>query len=145
MINRVLQHADIAVAIGVVMVVIMMVLPLPPVLLDVLITINLAVALTVMLLSLYTQDALDLSVFPSLLLFTTLYRLAINISVTRLILLHGEAGSVIHAFGSFVVGGNVVVGLVVFLIIVVIQFVVISQGAGRVAGVGATLHLACGS
>src|SRR5689334_11725288 len=141
MINRVLQHADIAVAIGVVMVVIMMVLPLPPVLLDVLITINLAVALTVMLLSLYTQDALDLSVFPSLLLFTTLYRLAINISVTRLILLHGEAGSVIHAFGSFVVGGNVVVGLVVFLIIVVIQFVVITNGAGRVAEVAARFTL----
>ena len=141
LINRVLQHADIAVAIGVVMVVVMMVLPLPPVLLDVLITINLAVALTVMLLSLYTQDALDLSVFPSLLLFTTLYRLAINISVTRLILLHGDGGSVIHAFGSFVVGGNVVVGLVVFLIIVVIQFVVITNGAGRVAEVAARFTL----
>ena len=123
------------------MVVVMMVLPLPPVLLDVLITINLAVALTVMLLSLYTQDALDLSVFPSLLLFTTLYRLAINISVTRLILLHGDGGSVIHAFGSFVVGGNVVVGLVVFLIIVVIQFVVITNGAGRVAEVAARFTL----
>src|SRR6476660_4207112 len=141
MIGKVLKHADLGVAIGVVMVVVMMVLPLPSVLLDVMITINLSIALTVMLLSLYTQDALDLSVFPSLLLFTTLYRLAINISVTRLILLHGEAGSVIHAFGSFVVGGNVVVGLVVFLIIVVIQFVVITNGAGRVAEVAARFTL----
>ncbi len=119
----------------------MMVLPLPAVLLDVLITVNLSIALTIVLLSLYTQDALELSVFPSLLLFTTLFRLAINVSVTRLILLHGDAGSVIHAFGSFVVGGNVVVGLVVFLILVVIQFVVITNGAGRVAEVAARFTL----
>src|SRR4051812_25812205 len=141
MIGKVLRHADLAVAIGVVLVVVMMVLPLPSVLLDVLITVNLAIALTIVLLSLYTQDALEMSVFPSLLLFTTLFRLAINISVTRLILLHGDAGSVIHAFGSFVVGGNVVVGLVVFLIIVVIQFVVITNGAGRVAEVAARFTL----
>jgi flagellar biosynthesis protein FlhA len=141
MIGKVLKHADLGVAIGVVMVVVMMVLPLPSVLLDVMITINLSIALTIVLLSLYTQDALELSVFPSLLLFTTLFRLAINISITRLILLHGEGGSVIHAFGSFVVGGNVVVGLVVFLIIVVIQFVVITNGAGRVAEVAARFTL----
>src|SRR3954471_9791654 len=141
MIGKVLRHADLAVAIGVVLVVVMMVLPLPSVLLDVMITVNLSIALTIVLLSLYTQDALELSVFPSLLLFTTLFRLAINISVTRLILLHGDAGSVIHAFGSFVVGGNVVVGLVVFLIIVVIQFVVITNGAGRVAEVAARFTL----
>jgi len=89
MIGKVLKHADLGVAIGVVMVVVMMVLPLPSVLLDVMITINLSIALTIVLLSLYTQDALELSVFPSLLLFTTLFRLAINISITRLILLHG--------------------------------------------------------
>jgi flagellar biosynthesis protein FlhA len=141
LIGQVLKHADLGVAICVVLVVVMMVLPLPAVLLDVLITINLAIALTVVLLAMYTQDALDLSVFPSLLLFTTLFRLAINISVTRLILLHGDAGSVIHAFGSFVVGGNVVVGLVVFLIIVVVQFVVITNGAGRVAEVAARFTL----
>jgi flagellar biosynthesis protein FlhA len=141
MIDKVMKHADLGVAIGVVMVVVMMVLPLPPVLLDVLITINLSIAMTVILISLYTQDALEISVFPSLLLFTTLFRLAINISVTRLILLHGDAGSVIHAFGSFVVGGNVVVGLVVFLIIVVVQFMVITNGAGRVAEVAARFTL----
>src|SRR3954454_2026025 len=141
MIGKVLRHADLAVAIGVVLVVVMMVLPLPSVLLDVMITVNLSIALTIVLLSLYTQDALELSSFPSLLLFTTLFRLAINISVTRLILLHGEAGSVIQAFGKFVVGGNVVVGIVIFLIIVVIQFVVITAGAGRVAEVAARFTL----
>ncbi len=139
--DSLLKHADLGVAVAVVMVVVMMVLPLPAVLLDILITVNLSVALTVILIALYTQDALELSVFPSLLLFTTLFRLAINISVTRLILLYGDAGSVIHAFGSFVVGGNVVVGLVVFLIIVVIQFVVITNGAGRVAEVAARFTL----
>src|SRR5262245_8621913 len=123
----------------------MMLVPLPAPLLDLLITINIGSALVILITTMYVPRALDFAAFPSLLLLTTLLRLAINVSVTRLILLHGEAGGVIHAFGSFVVGGNVVVGLVVFLIIVVIQFVVISQGAGRVAGVGATLHLACGS
>ncbi len=123
------------------MVVVMMVLPLPAVLLDILITINLSLALTLVLISMYTQDALELSIFPSLLLFTTLLRLAINVSVTRLILLHGDAGSVIHAFGSVVVGGNVVVGLVVFLIIVIVQFVVITKGAERVAEVAARFTL----
>ena len=89
----------------------------------------------------YTQDALDFSVFPSLLLITTLFRLALNVSVTRLILLHGDAGAVIHTFGNFVVGGNIVVGLVIFLILVVIQFVVITKGAGRVAEVAARFTL----
>ena len=85
--------------------------------------------------------ALDFSSFPSLLLLTTLFRLAINVSVTRLILLHGDAGNVVSAFGSFVIGGNVVVGLVIFLILVVIQFVVVTNGAGRVAEVGARFTL----
>ena len=87
------------------------------------------------------QRALDFAAFPALLLLTTLFRLAINISVTRLILTKGDAGSVIHAFGSFVVGGNLVVGLVVFLILVIIQFVVITSGAGRVAEVAARFTL----
>ena len=91
--------------------------------------------------TLYVPRALDLSSFPSLLLLTTLFRLAINVSVTRLILLHGDAGHVVTAFGNFVVGGNVVVGLVIFLILVVIQFVVITNGAGRVAEVGARFTL----
>ena len=95
----------------------------------------------ILITTMYVPQALDFSVFPSLLLITTLFRLGINISVTRLVLLHADAGGVIHAFGSFVVGGNVLVGLVVFLILVVIQFVVITNGAGRVAEVAARFTL----
>ena len=95
----------------------------------------------ILITTMYVPQALDFAVFPSLLLITTLFRLGINVSVTRLVLLHGDAGGVIHAFGSFVVGGNVLVGLVVFLILVVIQFVVITNGAGRVAEVAARFTL----
>src|SRR6187431_2119764 len=87
------------------------------------------VVLMIVIATLYVPRALDFSAFPSLLLLTTLFRLAINVSVTRLVLLHGDAGHVVHAFGSLVVGGNLVVGLVVFLILIVIQFVVITNGA----------------
>ena len=123
------------------LVVVMMIIPLPPVLLDLLITLNISRALAIVVTTLYVPKALDFSVFPSLLLITTLFRLAINVSVTRLILLHGDAGHVVEAFGKFVVGGNVVVGLVVFLILIVIQFVVVTNGAGRVAEVGARFTL----
>src|SRR4029078_1342986 len=119
----------------------MMILPLPSMLLDFFITLNIAGALMIVCATLYVPKALDFSSFPSLLLLTTLFRLAINVSVTRLILLHGEAGHVVTAFGNFVVGGNVVVGLVIFLILIVIQFVVITNGAGRVAEVGARFAL----
>ncbi|MDP9384474.1 MAG: flagellar biosynthesis protein FlhA [Actinomycetota bacterium] len=119
----------------------MMVIPLPPFLLDLFITLNISVALVIVMATLYVPRALDFSSFPSLLLLTTLFRLAINVSVTRLILLEGDAGHVVEAFGNFVVGGNVVVGLVIFLILIVIQFVVITNGAGRVAEVGARFTL----
>src|SRR5690348_5656694 len=119
----------------------MMVVPLPPALLDLFITINISVALSVVVATMYLNKALEFSSFPSLLLLTTLFRLAINVSVTRLILLHGDAGHVVKAFGNFVVGGNVVVGLVIFLSLIVIQFVVITNGAGRVAEVGARFTL----
>ena len=125
----------------VVLVVVMMIVPLPPMLLDLFITLNIAVALAIVITTLYVPRALDFSAFPSLLLLTTLFRLAINVSVTRLILLHGDAGHVVEAFGEFVVGGNVVVGLVIFLILIVIQFVVITNGAGRVAEVAARFTL----
>src|SRR6185312_12836606 len=105
------------------------------------ITLNIAGALMIVCATLYVPKALDFSSFPSLLLLTTLFRLAINISVTRLILLHGDAGHVVTAFGNFVVGGNVVVGLVIFLILIVIQLTVITNGAGRVAEVGARFTL----
>ncbi|MFA9446435.1 FHIPEP family type III secretion protein [Egicoccus sp. AB-alg6-2] len=121
--------------------VVTMVVPIPPVLLDLLLALNLAFALLILLSVLTLKDTLALSSFPSLILLTTLMRLALNVSSTRLILLEGYAGKVIETFGSFVVGGSVVVGLVVFLILVVIQFVVITNGAGRVAEVGARFAL----
>ena len=121
--------------------VITMVVPIPPMLLDILLAANLAFALLILLAVLTLKDTLDLSALPSLILITTLMRLALNVSSTRLILLDGYAGKVIDTFGSFVVGGSVVVGLVVFLILVVIQFAVITSGAGRVAEVGARFAL----
>src|ERR1044072_176175 len=135
------RHSDLVAAAAVVLVVAMMVIPLPPFLLDLLITLNISAALMIVVATLYVPRALDFSSFPSLLLLTTLFRLAINVSGTRLILLHGDAGHVVTAFGNFVVGGNVVVGLVIFLILIVIQFVVITNGAARVAEVGARFTL----
>src|SRR5918997_1390493 len=135
------QYSDLLAAGAVVLVVVMMIVPLPPVLLDLFITLNISIALAIVVATLYLPRALDFSSFPSLLLLTTLFRLAINVSVTRLILLEGDAGHVVEAFGKFVVGGNVVVGLIVFLILVVIQFVVITNGAGRVAEVSARFTL----
>jgi flagellar biosynthesis protein FlhA len=139
--KRLLRHTDLLAAVAVVCVVTMLVVPLPPALLDLLITINISTALTVVVATMYLGKALDFASFPSLLLLTTMFRLAINVSVTRLILTTGDAGSVVKAFGSFVVGGNVVVGLIIFLILVVIQFVVVTNGAGRVAEVGARFTL----
>jgi flagellar biosynthesis protein FlhA len=140
-VRRLLRHTDLLAALAVVMVVTMLVVPLPPALLDLLITLNISAALTIVVATMYLGKALDFASFPSLLLLTTMFRLAINVSVTRLILTTGDAGSVVKAFGSFVVSGNVVVGLVIFLILVVIQFVVVTNGAGRVAEVGARFTL----
>jgi flagellar biosynthesis protein FlhA len=122
-------------------VVVMLVVPLPTQLIDILITLNLVGAVVILLTCMYVKRALEFSVFPSLLLIATMYRLALNVSVTRQVLLHAKAGNVVAAFGHFVIGGSVVVGLVVFLIIVVIQFVVITNGAGRVAEVAARFTL----
>ncbi|MBW3657190.1 MAG: flagellar biosynthesis protein FlhA [Actinobacteria bacterium] len=121
--------------------VLMMVIPLPAVLLDVLLAVNITVAIVILLTVMNLKDTLQLSVFPSLLLMTTLVRLALNVSSTRLVLLDGYAGKVIETFGNFVIGGSVVVGLVVFLILIVIQFAVITNGAGRVAEVAARFTL----
>lgn len=141
MLGAIGRQSDIAMAFGLIMIVGMMVIPLPSSLLTLFIVLNIAVAVTIMMISMYTQDVLAFSVFPSLLLVITLFRLAINVASTRLILLNGDAGSVITAFGEFVVGGSVVVGIVVFLILMVIQFVVITNGAGRVAEVAARFTL----
>lgn len=141
LLSRAGRYADLIAAGAVVLVVAMLIIPLPPFLLDLFITLNISAALMIVVATLYVPKALDFSSFPSLLLLTTLFRLAINVSVTRLILLEGDAGHVVTAFGNFVVGGNVVVGLVVFMILIVIQFLVITAGAGRVAEVGARFTL----
>jgi len=136
-----LRHSDMAVAVMSVVVVAMMIIPLPPMVLDLLLTINIAGSLMILLVCLYSMEPLEFASFPTLVLLATLFRLALNISSTRLILLHGYAGEVIASFGEFVVGGNYIVGLVIFLLLVVIQFVVITQGAGRVAEVAARFTL----
>ena len=124
----------------------MMVLPLPPFLLDLLFTFNIALAMLVLLSSMYTVKPLDFAVFPTVLLITTLLRLSLNVASTRVVLLHGHtgadaAGKVIEAFGEFLIGGNFAVGLVVFAILVVINFIVITKGAGRIAEVSARFTL----
>ena len=133
--------ANVAIPLGVVAVVVMMVVPLPAVLLDLLIASNIAFSLLILLVAMQVKRPLDFAVFPSLILVATLFRLALNISSTRLVLIDGYAGKVIEAFGHFVIGGSLVVGLVIFLILVVIQFLVITNGAGRVAEVGARFTL----
>jgi len=131
---------------GVVTILVVMIIPLPPVLLDFLLALNITLAVTILLIAMYTLQPLDFSIFPPLLLVMTLFRLSLNIASTRLILLHGNegalaAGRVIRSFGSFVVGGNYVVGLIVFFILVVINFVVITKGATRIAEVAARFTL----
>jgi flagellar biosynthesis protein FlhA len=130
-----------AVPIGVIGIIVMMVVPLPTFLLDLLIALNITGALLILLVAMFVQRPLDFSVFPALLLVATLFRLALNISATRLVLRDGDAGKVIHAFGSFVVGGSLVIGLVIFLILIIVQIVVVTKGAERVAEVGARFTL----
>lgn len=125
----------------VVMIVGMLVVPLPPLLLDLLIATNLTIALLVLMTSLYVVDLLALSTFPAIVLVTTMFRLALSISSSRLILLHGHAGQIIQTFGQFVIGDNLVVGLVIFLIVTVVQFIVITKGSERVAEVAARFSL----
>src|ERR1700730_8230415 len=132
---------DISILISMIGIVLMMVVPIPIMLLDVLLIINITIALIILLVSMNTKEALEFSIFPSLLLITTLFRLALNISTTRNILAKHEAGNVVATFGSFVAEGNIIVGLVVFLILVIVNFIVITKGAERVAEVGARFTL----
>ena len=139
--DRLASTSHVWVAAASVLLVVLMIVPVAPWVLDVLLSTNIALALVILLVTLYTENALAFSVFPTLLLIITLFRLSLNITGTRSILLHGYAGQVIEAFGNIVVGGNPVVGIVIFAILVVIQFVVITNGAGRVAEVAARFTL----
>ena len=138
--------SEIMTVIGVVTILVVMIIPLPSILLDFLLALNITVAITILLIALYTLKPLDFFIFPPLLLVTTLFRLSLNVASTRLILLHGNegalaAGRVIKSFGSFVVGGNYVVGVIVFTILVIVNFVVITKGATRIAEVAARFTL----
>ena len=135
------KFSDLILAIGVVSVVMLLVVPLPPMLLDVLISFSLIFGVGTLLITLYAEDALEFNSFPSLLLFLTLFRLGINIASTRMILGEAQAGDIIKTFGEFVTGGNQIVGLVIFILLTVINFVVITKGSGRVAEVAARFTL----
>ena len=139
--KKVQSYSDIGVALLMVLVIVMMVVPLPTWLIDLLLAMNITLGVVTLLVTFYVKRALDLSIFPTLLLIATLFRLSLNVSTTRLILLYGNAGELINAFGNFVVGGNYVVGIIMFLILVIIQMLVITKGAERVAEVAARFTL----
>ena len=135
------RYSDILLAGLVVGVVGMMIIPLPTPVLDLLIVLNISIAVSMLMISIYIPSALKLAAYPTIILITTLFRLALNVSSTRLILLSGDAGHVIEAFGKFVVRGNFVVGAVIFLILTIIQFMVVAKGSERVAEVAARFTL----
>ncbi|SDW30976.1 flagellar biosynthesis protein FlhA [Alicyclobacillus hesperidum] len=135
------KRTDLIVMIFVLFMIVMIVIPVPKPLLDVLIILNIFLSMTILLVAMSAKEPLEFSVFPSMLLITTLYRLSLNISTTRLILGQGDAGSVINTFGNFVIGQNPIVGFIVFLIIIIVQFIVITRGAERVAEVAARFTL----
>ncbi len=135
------KNSDVLLAFGLIFMLGLLLIPLPAYMLDFLLALNITLAVLVLIVSLYIQSPLDISVFPGLLLITTLFRLGLNISSTRLILIDGYAGQVIESFGSFVVGGNYVVGFVIFIILIVIQFIVIVKGSGRISEVAARFTL----
>ncbi|WP_250673022.1 flagellar biosynthesis protein FlhA [Paraclostridium ghonii] len=135
------KRADILVGFGIIGIILMIIIPLPPFLLDIMLAINIGLSVLILLMTIFSTSILELSIFPTILLVTTLFRLGLNLSSTRLILGQGYAGNVIESFGSFVVGGNYVVGIIIFLIIVIIQFVVITNGSSRVSEVSARFTL----
>jgi flagellar biosynthesis protein FlhA len=135
------NNSDIVLALGLVFIVGLMIIPLPSFLLDLLLACNITLSILILIVSLYIQSPLDITVFPGLLLVLTLFRLGLNISSTRLVLIEGYAGKVIDTFGQFVVGGNYVVGFIVFIILVIIQFIVIIKGSGRISEVAARFTL----
>lgn len=132
---------DLSILVGIIGIVLMMVVPIPKHLLDLLLIVNISAALMILLISMNTRDAIHFSIFPTLLLITTLFRLALNVSTTRLILRDHDAGTVVSTFGSFVAGGEIAIGVIVFLILVIVQFIVITKGSERVAEVAARFTL----
>ena len=144
--EKITKNTDLLIAFGVLGILTVMIIPLPPILLDISLTFSLAISVLILLVSIYSKNVLEFSSFPSLLLLTTLFRLSLNVATTRLILSHGHegpkaAGDVINAFGNFVVGNNYVIGFIVFMILIVINFIVITKGSGRVAEVAARFTL----
>jgi len=140
-IKQIARQKDLIIVLGVIGILLVMVIPMPTFLMDILLSLNLCLALIILLVSMYTKEALEFSVFPSLLLVVTLFRLSLNVATTRLILSQADAGEVVQVFGTFVTSGNMVVGAIIFLIIVLIQFIVITKGAGRIAEVAARFTL----
>jgi flagellar biosynthesis protein FlhA len=144
--NRIMKHSDLMIAMALLGTLIMMILPLPAFIMDIFLVMNITVAIAILLLAIYSEKPLDFSVFPTMLLFSTLFRLSLNVATTRLVLLHGHeganaAGHVIETFGKMVVGGSYVVGVVIFILLIIINFVVITKGSGRVAEVAARFIL----
>ena len=135
------RNQDIALAGCVVAILAILVIPVPTWLVDILLSINISISIVVMLTTIYLRNPVDFAVFPSLLLMLTLFRLSLNVATTRLILANAEAGAVINAFGTFVTSGSYIVGFIIFSILVIIQFVVITRGAGRISEVAARFTL----
>ncbi|MCK5226303.1 MAG: FHIPEP family type III secretion protein, partial [Planctomycetes bacterium] len=136
-----MPNSNVILAFGLITILATLIIPLPTQLLDMLLACSISLSIAVLIITLSSKESLDLSTFPSLLLFVTLFRLSINVASTRLILLNGDAGKIIQTFGDFVAGGSIVVGLVIFLILVVIQFIVITKGAERISEVTARFTL----
>ena len=140
-----LKRGDIALAVGVLTILVVLILPLPPMLLDLALAISIIISVLILMTALFIQTPLEFSSFPTVLLIATMLRLALNLASTRLILAHGHegtdaAGHVIEAFGNFVMSGNFVIGIIVFTILVIVNFVVITKGSGRIAEVAARFH-----
>ncbi len=136
-----LRYAELALALSFVVLLVILIIPVAPIVLDLAITTNIVVAILVLMIVFSAQESLELSTFPAILLFTTLLRLALNVASTRSILMRGDGGGVIQSFGDFVVGGDIIIGMVIFLILIIIQFVVITKGATRVSEVAARFNL----
>ncbi|SKA75060.1 type III secretion protein V [Thiothrix eikelboomii] len=141
LLHRITRRSDLALAVLLVMVIFMMIMPLPTLIIDILIAFNMSLAIIMLMLAIYLPSPLSFSSFPSVLLLSTLFRLSLSIATTRVILSEGEAGHIIQTFGEFVVAGNMIVGIVVFLIITIVQFIVITKGSERIAEVSARFSL----